>query len=770
MLQEKGKGVGVAAAFFPPFTLHNNSDTMSHHPKIILPLFLIMFLLVACDNAELEATVVPLTSTLPITKAITATATSPILTPLPSTTLLPTNTPTIIPTDVPTETPTAIPTPTIPSWVHEGTAVPQPEAIINPENASQLTQLARWGRGVIHDVAYSGDGRWLAVSTATGIYLHNAQNLAQTERWIRTTPVDRIAFSPDSRLIAGVMPRHGVDIWQTEDGQWVRTIAENAREVKFSPDGEILALLLEGPYYSIQLWSLRDNTQMIAFADSASIAFSPVEPIYAVGARAKADRTTYIHLYQITDHKLLQTTQIGEVGSREDIASLTFSPEGQHLILGRGFRSYGNSGIVEVRQINGDLVYSIEGVPPQPKTPYFCDSDLTGFEGPYLPAPTRIVVSPDGQQFSIIYEESIWGWTTNVHRLADGQLLYSFGTDINSLTYTPDGQTFVTGSQNGNLYIWQGDNQQLEQGISAYNAPISGIFFSPDGQTVAVESPYSVQLYDMLNGTLLREIPTAIKVAFSSDGTQLALGFEDGRIEVHDLINNVLVYQITELTSSIQELVFTPDNQHLIAIAQCTNHIYQASDGVFLHALEDYVTNNIEVGETRVRIGDIAVSADSRTIIGWLVGASHFGLWEMGTGKLIGVYPSEEIAGVWRFISAPGKAMFAGLGGTYPTTDFSFWDMSNGDLQFEWSGPDRGNYYYWHLAINPAENLLTASSNQGTVDIWYIERQELLTSLPIDTFVHRVDILFATSLAFSPDGRFLVTGTSNGLIHVWGVP
>ncbi|MBE2224251.1 MAG: hypothetical protein IAF02_22115 [Anaerolineae bacterium] len=73
------------------------------------------------------------------------------------------------PTEPPTATVTPTPSPTISVRVFAGTAVPQSNQPITTDNVTQLTELARWGRGVINDIALSGNGRWVAVGSSEGI-------------------------------------------------------------------------------------------------------------------------------------------------------------------------------------------------------------------------------------------------------------------------------------------------------------------------------------------------------------------------------------------------------------------------------------------------------------------------------------------------------------------------------------------------------------------------------------------------------------------------
>src|SRR5690606_952026 len=96
----------------------------------------------------------------------------------------PTNTSTPIssPTRSATATPTSMPAPTAAIWVDAGTPVPDPQAVIHAENVTQITELARWGRGVITDIDLSADGRWIAVASGSGVYIHDSQDLSAEPR------------------------------------------------------------------------------------------------------------------------------------------------------------------------------------------------------------------------------------------------------------------------------------------------------------------------------------------------------------------------------------------------------------------------------------------------------------------------------------------------------------------------------------------------------------------------------------------------------------
>lgn len=728
-------------------------------------------ILLGCNE---EQTVTP-SPTLSLTEPVESVA------ELPTSTATQTLTPTVLPTSIPTATatPTVVPTetpsptPTVFTYVTAGTAVPPASAPITTENAVNLMQFARWGRGAIHDVAFSGNGRWLAVSTATGIYLHNAENLEDEPRWIPTeAPVDQIAFSPDSNLISGILPRNGVSLWRVADGAFIQAFPTNAVSIVFSPDNQFLALTTASYQLEVQLWSVASGELVQGYQSSFALTFLPNASSYAIVEQQ--DDLAFINTYQLPDHSLLTSAQVDFTGFDDGFTSMGISPDGQIVLLGKGsLIGRNDAGSIEVRKIEtGELVYKIEPILAKNPGPYFCDSDFVGFEPPYAPVSSAITVSPNGDQFAVTYEEeNVVRKTVAVYRLADGQLLHRFMDGVNSATYSPDGRFIVTGSEDGSLYVWEADSFALTEAIPTYDPPITGVTLSPDGDIVATESKYNVQLRQANNGTLLQAYASAIKATFSPSGEQLALGFADGHIDVYTLPDRSLAYQINERSSPVHLLAFSPNDQFLAAVAQdCSKSIYRASDGAYLHALEDLIEDIDPVGETRLPIGSLVFSPDSSKIVADFISSPQLGIWETENGRLSSVFPEADIAGVDNLVLVPNSNQFAGLGGTYSTTDFSFWDFDNLALNTELSGPDLSNTYYTDLTFAPDGVVFAAATSQGTVNLWQVARQDMLQSLSIDTFVYRVDFFFSPSVTFSPDGTSLISGTSDGLIYIWRVP
>jgi WD40 repeat protein len=77
---------------------------------------------------------------------------------------------------------------------------------ITAENADQVEELARLGRGWVSEVAWSPDGERLAVGGSVGIWLYRAENPDIEPRLLEghTEPVESVAWSPDgTRLVSG---------------------------------------------------------------------------------------------------------------------------------------------------------------------------------------------------------------------------------------------------------------------------------------------------------------------------------------------------------------------------------------------------------------------------------------------------------------------------------------------------------------------------------------------------------------------------------------
>lgn len=668
---------------------------------------------------------------------------------------------------VPTQDNQVIVTPSVitPSVrVLAGTPVPFSDISMSVENAERVTQLVRWGKGILNNVTVSSDGKMLAAASSIGVYLYDTATL-QEIRFIDTDTWSNAVFSPDSQLLA-IFSGHDdkFQLWSISNGRLLYTFekhTDSVTSVDFSPDGQLLASGSRD--HTIHIWQVSNGTHIRSLNghtdDVISVRFSPDGKTLATGSW---DNT--IRIWNVSDGVLLHTLE-GQTG-----IELVFSSDGQLLI------AQTRNG--EIREIqlwnvtNGSLLANLEG----------WDS----------------VFSPDGQQIlttscTQTMDCSVLLWDKSgrlIKEITNNRPLYS-------AAFSPDGQYIAAGTMNDIFLFRVSDGVP----IKAFEFDIPGDFsyavdflsFSRDGQNLISKSGdenfQHLQQWRVEDGFQVKDerFYRMDPVAFSSDGNLMAAATGD-LIEIWNTSNGTIIGTLKGHTYNVKCLMFSPDNQTILA-GEYSNkaHLWRLSDGMLLQTIEiakgeqiGSISPDMQMlastdlsGNLTLRnasdgglvytltghtdyVTDIEFSVDGKI----LVSASTDGtvnIWDLSNGTRISTINTTSSLNKTIDISPDGKIVAIGSYGSSP----GLWRVADGNNlnSIEGGGLE--------MAFSPNGQMLTSIGLDDTLNLYSISDMTLLYS--IESY-ELGELDYYPFMKFFSNGRALAVAPPSGTVRVFGVP
>jgi WD40 repeat protein len=110
---------------------------------------------------------------------------------------------------------------------------------------------------------------------------------------------------------------------------------------------------------------------------------------------------------------------------------------------------------------------------------------------------------------------------------------------VNSVAFSPDGKTIVSGSSDNTIRLWDTTGKPIGQPLKGHEDEVNSVAFSPDGKTiVSGSSDNTIRLWDITGkpiGQPLKGHENRVNsVAFSPDGKTIVSGSSDNTIRLWD--------------------------------------------------------------------------------------------------------------------------------------------------------------------------------------------------------------------------------------------
>ena len=543
--------------------------------------------------------------------------------------------------------------------------------------------------------------------------------------------------------------------------------------IQFSPDGTLLAV---GSNIGVWLYDVETGEEKSLFAGGVcqALRFSPDGRFLSISSEE-----TLIQLWEIATER-----EVPLIDLYGDASVLRFSSDGKTLI---GLSNWG--AITRLNIENG------KGKTKHLKTGLFGIGLFSSedFYGVYAMTNDKIAI---GKQDGMI---QLWDVATRKklstlrgHVDLPPQPLnkpmrrkHPFGGLILAVAFSPDGTRLASGGTDNTVRLSDLTGDRDSMTLQKHTGPTNVLAFSPDGKMLASGSTDKTgQLWDTATGeplaTFTGHINGITALAFSPDGRTLVSGSTDGTIRFWQTATGAPIDTlITGHTQSIRAATFFKDSSTLVSAAFNGEITFWDVETSQKSAVQDighrdwYSAVAFSPDGTKL----VSAAADATIVFGGFSTRFSITKKQDNLTRLTDVSTGAELATWQKQASKPTfspddrtKTVATILGG-----NIRLWNTETGHellipilddlpLGFHHNMPT-----ILALAFSPDGRWLVSGTTEGEIRMWDVATGEALTVFSeLTEPVEQEHLRHISALVFSPDRALLAAGTPTQL-HLWDV-